>query len=297
MQLPFVCPNCKQEIIRLETEYHCRFCDKSYPIIEGIPIFIDLKEFADEEKQYVNVSADGKPIPVQKSDKFRQLDFYIRAHPATVLLKKGFSNKIGIDIGVGTGKNQNFEHLYSKVSRNLIGVDVSLSAAKRFIANYPETQYILAVTLPFKDNTFDFITASGLMHHMIGQPLDILSSALNEWFRVLKPGGIIVTNDPNLYYPFSAMMYLPNKIIQRFKPGARGRVPYERPISFFEIRKIFRLIGFDNVECEASTLAHRLLPENIIRYITKKETFFLSSSPSKYFGAWITISAEKIARP
>ncbi|MFB3895738.1 MAG: methyltransferase domain-containing protein [bacterium] len=293
MQLPFVCPTCKKLIERMEAEYRCQSCHQAYPIIKGIPVFIDLKDFEDEEKQYAHQGSDTPATPVHKSDKSRQLDYYIRAHPATVLLKQGCSNKIGIDIGVGTGKNQNFEHLFSKVSHNLVGVDVSLSAAIRFKTHYPDTQYILAITLPFQDNTFDFITASGLLHHMIGQPPEILNSAVQEWFRVLKPGGIIVINDPNLYYPLSAMMFLPNKIIQALKPGARGRVAYERPLTFLEVRKLFKRIGFDHISCEASTFAHRFMPATLIRLIMKLDPVFMSRVPFNYFGAWTTIHAEK----
>ena len=41
-----------------------------------------------------------------------------------------------------------------------------------------------AEKLPFEDNTFDFISSSGVLHHTPD-----MQKAVNEAWRVLKPGG------------------------------------------------------------------------------------------------------------
>lgn len=54
-----------------------------------------------------------------------------------------------------------------------------------------------ATNLPFKNNFFDRIIASEVLEHI---PDDM--KALNEMYRVLKPGGVIMVTVPNHDYPF-----------------------------------------------------------------------------------------------
>jgi SAM-dependent methyltransferase len=230
----FICVKDKGELFLENGEYICKKCGKTYQVVDEIPIFIDnLSDFYEEEKQYIH---ELDIISSIHYEEIRKLNFYIRSRISEILLQKGFRNKKGLDIGCGTGRNENFEHIYTKVTKDVIGVEVSLTAAKRFKKNFPDALCILATALPFEDESFDFITASGLVHHLIGHPHRIVLSSFKEWYRVLKIGGIICLNDPNLLYPISLMMHIPNRILQKIKPGARGRVPYERPILFSEIK-------------------------------------------------------------
>jgi len=187
----FVCLEDKGPLSFEKRGYICRICGKVYPIIDGIPIFIDdQKKFESEERQYTKEVDSSLEARNGKNKKIQKLNFYIRSRPNEILLQRGFKNKRGIDIGCGTGKNENFEHIYTNVSKDVIGVEVSLSAAKGFTENF-KIPCILASELPFEDESFDFITTSGLVHHLIGQPNDIIMASFNEWYRVLKKGGIL----------------------------------------------------------------------------------------------------------
>ena len=159
-----VCPVCKNPLVNNKVTLSCNSCNQSYPIIVGIPTFINLQQFEDEEKQY------RKPTFQKEKPHIRELNFNIRYSPTEILIKRSFRNKSGLDIGVGSGINENFQHIYNKVSKDIIGVDVSFSGAKKFKKNYPDCPIVLAKNLPFSDRVFDFITASGLIHHLIGQP-------------------------------------------------------------------------------------------------------------------------------
>jgi len=220
------------------------------------------------------------------------LNFYIRSRPKEILLQRGFKNKRGVDIGCGTGKNENFEHIYANVSKDVIGVEVSMSAAKGFTEIFSDVTCVLASKLPFEDESFDFITASGLVHHLIGQPHNTMISFC-EWYRVLKNGGIFILNDPNLLFPISLIMHVPNRILQKIKPGARGRVPYEKPVLFFELKSILKKVGFKGITYEAATFSHWTMPHSIINIITRHEDLIRKRFPFKYLGHWITVSAEK----
>lgn len=50
--------------------------------------------------------------------------------------------------------------------------------------------------LPFEDNTFEYIFASHIIEHFdFYEAFDVLK----EWYRVLKPGGVIHIETPDLY--------------------------------------------------------------------------------------------------
>ncbi|HEX2922861.1 MAG TPA: class I SAM-dependent methyltransferase, partial [Chloroflexota bacterium] len=53
-----------------------------------------------------------------------------------------------------------------------------------------------AEKLPFDDGSFDAVVSQHLVEH-----LDDPSAALAEWYRVLRPGGILVLVTPNGDYP------------------------------------------------------------------------------------------------
>ncbi len=282
-----VCPSCKGSLIFSVDEIFCQNCNTQYRQIDSIPCFINPDTFDEEEAQYRNSKVS--------TEKNRKLNFYLRSRPAEILIANGYGNKhIGIDIGCGGGQNENFEHIYTKVTSKLVGVDVAIGALSSFRKNFPNASCIFgdAWKLPFEDSSCDFVTASGLIHHFIGQK-KALSSLFNEIYRVLKGNGIFIFNEPNLLYPVSLIMHIPNRILQKIIPGARGRVPYERPIEFLEVRNVLRKARFANIGCEASSYAHHYMPERFINILMRKETILKKSSPIKYFGAWITMYGYK----
>jgi ubiquinone/menaquinone biosynthesis C-methylase UbiE len=99
-----------------------------------------------------------------------------------------------LDIGCGTGNVSKFARKYSEM---VVGVDISIEALK---INKTRTGINAiqgdGLSLPFADNTFDAITCFSVLHHFLDD-----GSLLKELNRVLKPGGILFTdNDPNFYF-------------------------------------------------------------------------------------------------
>jgi len=95
-------------------------------------------------------------------------------------------NSLILNLGVGSG----LDHEYVlQASENVIGVDISKRALKMFKSKHNEPVILADVEkLPFKDETFDFVVAIGLLHHLVGQ--GDLECYINEFKRVTIGGGV-----------------------------------------------------------------------------------------------------------
>lgn len=103
-------------------------------------------------------------------------------------------NKI-LDVGCGTGITLKCLERYGLA----IGVDLSEEALK-FCRLRGHKKLCLADSknLPFKINSFDIVNASNLLEH-----LDDDDIALQEFFRILKPNGILVVTVPAFEFLWS----------------------------------------------------------------------------------------------
>lgn len=117
-----------------------------------------------------------------------------------------------IDLGCGTGY---YLFLLSNLSLeiNLTGFDndyKALDEAKQLLFD-KKINFVKGDMhkMPFKNSSFDKAVASEVLEHLTN---DIL--ALEEIFRILKPGGILVISVPSINYPF---LWDPiNWVLQRF---------------------------------------------------------------------------------
>lgn len=105
-----------------------------------------------------------------------------------------------LEVGCGNGY---YLSLLSrlKIADKLFGVDIdkrALADAKNFINNkHVKLTLAPAEKLPFKDNAFDRVVMSEVIEHVMDE-----RTALNEVYRVLKPGGIFLLTTCNIEYPF-----------------------------------------------------------------------------------------------
>ena len=86
-----------------------------------------------------------------------------------------------LDVGCGGGNE------YFARAGTVTGLDISLtslSVARQVYCGRVAQGNI--VDLPFRDQSFDYVVSSDLLGHIPSQPKD---ESLNEFFRVLKPGG------------------------------------------------------------------------------------------------------------
>jgi len=120
----------------------------------------------------------------------------IKDHPVFVRMIEEEKNKeTGLDLGCGTGL---LTIEMSKFAGKITGVDRNekmLDQARQKKSLGAELDFIqadISKNLEFPDNTFDFVVSSLAINH-IEQPEDLFK----EIYRVLKPSGIFVYDEPD----------------------------------------------------------------------------------------------------
>ena len=105
-----------------------------------------------------------------------------------------------LELGCGTGY---FTKEIVSSGAFVTAIDISpelLTIAKKEItASNVSFEIENAYELSFKDNTFDLIIGSSVLHHLE------IKKAICEMHRVLKPGGRIFFTEPNMMNPQIAM--------------------------------------------------------------------------------------------
>ena len=108
------------------------------------------------------------------------------------ILKPKNKDKV-LDIGCGTGR---VTKLISKKTKKVIGIDFSnemIQIAKKTLKNAKNIEYKkvdISKKLPFKDNSFDKVTAILVLNH-----IKYNKRLFKEIYRILKKDGIFIFDD------------------------------------------------------------------------------------------------------
>ncbi len=121
-------------------------------------------------------------------------DFRIEAEILYKMLKLEPGLRI-LEVGCGGGA---FLAYLEKKGYRAVGVDILEKSVELASQRAKSCEVICgdALKLPFESASFDRLVSHHLVEH-----LEDLSVALEEWKRVLKPGGVIAICTPNRLYP------------------------------------------------------------------------------------------------
>ena len=184
------CLNCKNELELknycnndeiIEGVIGCINCEKKYPIIKGVPIFVEVSS-----KNKLKLTAKNFAYSWQKfsrTDKsFYKGQFFDWINPINEDFLRG---KFVLDAGCGKG-----HHLMtiSPYVKEAIGVDISDSV---FMA-YENTKHLQNIhiiqadlnCLPLKDEIFDYIYSVGVVHHT-----EFPKVTTQNLYKKIKKGG------------------------------------------------------------------------------------------------------------
>ncbi len=108
-----------------------------------------------------------------------------------------------LDVGCGNGVLLEILRERSTLDR-VVGVDVAPDTAKILAEIGIEGHSLDAgAPLPFPDQTFDTITCGEVIEHVFD-----VDTLIAEFFRVLRPGGMLILTTPNLAYTPNRLMLL-----------------------------------------------------------------------------------------
>lgn len=148
-------------------------------------------------------------------------------------------NKKVLDIGCGNGEF--LERIYKNGGRPF-GVEISHFAFRP----YPDYIHCIqadAHFLPFKDESFDYVTCLGVLEHLVNP-----TNGINEMKRVLKFRGIYIVVVPNKFRLEKALQLILRPFAffyHKIKHKSSGKhQPLQREYSFFEAKKLFEKNGF-----------------------------------------------------
>lgn len=190
----FACPECKGSLTlngktthdkRIkEGEFHCPTCDYTFPIKNGIPIFLlELSKF----KKHTAKSFGYKWRKFKTIDEYYKKNFLDELNPLDN--KTFFKDKSVLDAGTGIGipcycmaENGAKEVFAIEISDS---IEIAYENNKRF--NNVTVAQSDIYKMPFKRNSFDVVVCVAVLQHLPNP-----QRAFDELLTFVKPGGTLV---------------------------------------------------------------------------------------------------------
>lgn len=208
------CLDCNNELKFFDQNFICTKCENVYPIINGIPRFVDKKFFKLNDDN-INIENKTKNYFGYEWDYFKRWGFiddnlinkYNGEYSGGTVndRKKAFkykcrldsselNNKIVLDCGCGNGRYTYEARLKGNDNSLIIGLDIGYGSVKSAYENTREFDNILIIqcslfNLPFKDNVIDSAFSNGVLMHTGNA-----QKVFNEISRTIKRNGVFVAH-------------------------------------------------------------------------------------------------------
>lgn len=242
----------------------------------------DNKTAIQREREFYT-KGPGKPLPKRHHIAHNR----VRARIADILAAIGCtSDDLLLDLGIGTGLEVNTLKEYTS---RIVGVDVSIEALEKTRRTYDIDCVAADIgALPFGPNQFDHVIIIGVLHHLVGHGQ--LPYFIEMAQGVLKPGGWLITIEPNLWFLNGPAFFL----VQKLLPGRFfDLVPHERPLSPIHMQNLLKNAAFTDVKCEAATFAYNRFPYALSNALIRTETQLLKAPITRNLGWWNIVYGRK----
>jgi len=188
----------------------------------------------------------------------------------------------GLDIGCQSGELTDYLNAFTSLS--WAGIDPALPES----AKSPEGASLnpaAADSIPYPDEHFDCLALANVFEHI---PQERRYASFAEMYRVLRPGGILIGQLPNPYFPIESHSRLPFMgwlpISMQRKYWSLAPVPWEHDFFTVTIRHVraeARNAGFEIVKVSNFNYPPAALPKSV------RPLANIMSLPMKYFPwAW-----------
>ncbi len=197
------CNTSKLTFINEGNELLCENCSQKYVVTDNVPVFLP------EDKQTLETKAE---IHQKLNTSFNYIDHYEKdAYASDYFAERDkgtehsdkrvretiatqISGKKGIILDVGCGKAWVAES-FCPQGYEVISMDISLLNTSKALKLHPFEKHHAVVadafSLPFKENSFDYIIASEIIEHVYNP-----ATFVKNLFQVLKPGGKLIVTTP-----------------------------------------------------------------------------------------------------
>jgi ubiquinone/menaquinone biosynthesis C-methylase UbiE/uncharacterized protein YbaR (Trm112 family) len=220
------CPDCHGALASIPIEdgdgYHCGTCQKDYPVVDGIPHFIQLQALTGLNKRFSQMY-DWFSWGYRAFSKIAFAYIGISEEQARREVTDRLEPKGGRVLEVSIGPGVNLPYLVGRADvGEIYGLDISLGQLKRcreYVAHLGwdvQLQLGNAEQLPYQDNTFDGVFHLGGINFFNDK-----KKAIDEMIRVTKPGRRILICDEN---EKGAQAY------ERFMPGFKRMAGESRQV-------------------------------------------------------------------
>ena len=196
------CPSCQHQTLKLKNkQLYCPKCHTVYPIKKDIPFLLPNGLLDKQENNQLETF--NKHYKKQQTIGLEQL---WRQSMIKRIFNHQFIKKIHsyLDIGCGSNAYTVFSALKNKQLDMAVGIDISAEAIKiatqKSIQNKTSQKTIFIIAsaqhLPFKKNTFDYISAISVLEHLKDQ--DLCLSSINHILKQDKYFFMVVPNSYRL---------------------------------------------------------------------------------------------------
>jgi SAM-dependent methyltransferase len=232
----------------------CPACRRSFPIVRGIPRFVeDVENYCDnfsyEWNRWGRVQIDRLAGHLLSTRRFLA---------DTRLSEAWFKGKLVLDAGCGAGR---FADVAAAMGARVVAVDISaaVDAAQANVAAPIHLVQASLQRLPFRQGTFDGIYCFGVIQHT-PDPAAVMS----ELPRFLKPDGRLAYNFYEIDWRtrFQPVKYALRRITPNLSLAALHRLALMLTILFFPLSWLLshiRYVRFINVMLPICATHHREL--------------------------------------
>jgi len=273
------CPKCHSELQTQEDRLLCVSCDRNYPIINGIPIFVNRDDL-NTEKQILKDFYETFGWRKYEGSDIYNSPLVFGFNNKTLLKHRVISNRYHrkyfnrggnyfLDCASGAIPCEE----YLEYSRNFdfhVCVDLTLSAlngAKNKLGEKGLYVNSDATCLAFADNIFDVILSSHTLYHI---PKNQQGNAIKEFHRVLKKGGKCIIYYNVGYNSIFGRILSPFLRCNKQRHNKTEEVPPIYSYSYsYEWFKSF-VPPFASIEIRV----HRFLPNQFMKYLFPNNVVF-----------------------